>query len=180
MTTWFTSDLHFGQRGVGLFRDHFSDRDDHLHNERLLDNINSTVHKRDKLFILGDVAFTAEGMVWASQINCRHIELILGNHDTFSIPRYQAMGWRIHGFRKYENWWLSHCPIHPSEIYRANGNIHGHVHNRSPTFGIIQDHRYVNVNIDVTGYVPVKFTDIEKKFHAKEAAICAFEEANRP
>lgn len=131
------------------------------HDYQIVENINALVGKNDKLFILGDVAFSRNGLQWANNIMCRNIELILGNHDMYPIEQYQAMGWKVHGFHKYKGYWLSHCPIHPNELRDMHGNIHGHVHIFSDT-PKITDPRYFNANPEFHKFYPIKFHKIEQ------------------
>lgn len=163
MSVFFTSDLHLGHYAATKFRKEFKEGDVDYHDFTIVSNINDRVHKRDKLFILGDLAFSDKGLKWADRIDCQNIELILGNHDKYPTQRYLAMGFKIHGFRKYKGLWLSHCPIHPNELYRCNGNLHGHVHANSDSKPI-QDKRYINVNVDMNKYYPVSFERIQERF----------------
>jgi len=164
MSTWFTSDLHLGHYSVGKTRG-FDITDEHDYT--LVENINSKVNKRDKLFILGDLAFTDKGLHWLDVVRCRNIELILGNHDKYPLRRYMEHGiTKFHGFRGYKNYWLSHCPIHPNEIRKKTGNIHGHIHTFGDTEKII-DPRYYNVNVEFHDLHPVSLEEIERHFKEK-------------
>ncbi|MCP5004645.1 MAG: hypothetical protein GY941_12015, partial [Planctomycetes bacterium] len=166
MSVWFTSDLHLGHRGVLKWsRAEFKEGDIDYHDFTIIENINSWVNKRDKLYILGDLAFSDRALQRARDINCENIELILGNHDTYPIHKYMSMGMKLHGFRGYKNFWLSHCPIHPSEMRKKTGNIHGHIHRGGDT-AVIDDPRYFNVNIELHKYLPVPFDKIKAHFNA--------------
>ncbi len=162
MSTFFTSDLHLGHYGATKFRPEFKEGDTFYHDSFIVDSINSKVAKRDKLFILGDLAFSLKGMKAAEGILCQNVELILGNHDKYPVQKYLSMGFKVHGFRGYREFWLSHCPIHPNEMYRKVGNIHGHIHSSSNS-NPIQDSRYINVNVDMNQYRPVRFETIQEK-----------------
>jgi len=126
MSVFFLSDPHFGHQ---LATEHRGFTSAGEHDEAVLESINGAVRKRDKLFLLGDVVFNKPlGESILPRINCSTIELIIGNHDKFSTGWYARYFHKVHGFRKYENFWISHCPIHPQEMYRCDGNIHGHIH----------------------------------------------------
>jgi len=134
MGVWFTSDLHLGNHlngKMGEGRTRLGSTADEA-GWHITETINELVHKRDKLYILGDVIDHQEiGFKWANQIRCQNVELIMGNHDVFQLNRYIGLGWKIHGFRGYKNYWLSHCPMHPYELRTGGnkiGNIHGHIH----------------------------------------------------
>lgn len=161
MAVYFTSDLHLGHRLVADLRG-FDSTDEH--DFTIVENINKDVHKNDKLFILGDVAFTDKGLKWLNNIQCRNIEMLYGNHDKYSANVYLKYVQKLHGFRQYKNYWLSHCPIHPQEMYRCKGNIHGHLHNGGATGKSVSDPTYFNVNVDCNNLTPVPFDYIEKRF----------------
>lgn len=168
MSTWFTSDLHLGHVLIAQTRGftRAGVPDANYHDWELIENINSRVHKRDKLFILGDVAFTDAGLQRLGDIRCRNIEVILGNHDKYPLKRYLQYVQKIHGFRGYRDYWLSHCPIHPAEIREKAANIHGHVHVFSDTEKI-EDQRYYNVNVEFHKFFPVSLDKINVTFEAK-------------
>lgn len=157
MTTFFISDLHLGHEFAAKTRG-FALVDEH--DWQIVENINKIVNKQDKLYILGDLAFTDKGMKWADQIRCKNIELILGNHDKYPVQQYLRHVQKIHGFRTYHNYWISHAPIHPYEL-RQRMNIHGHVHKFSDTQKI-EDPRYYNVNVEYHNLGPVAFTEIDR------------------
>lgn len=164
MSVFITSDLHLGHYAATKFRKEFKEGDQHYHDFILVENINERVDKRDKLFILGDVAFSDSGLKWLKNIRCKNIELILGNHDKYPLDRYYESGiTKIHGFRGYRNLWLSHCPIHPQELYRKRGNVHGHIHRNTMTKPLL-DPRYFNVNVEFHNYYPVPLEKIETHF----------------
>ena len=93
---WFTSDSHFGHtnicRGVSKWNNgdeeefnaatrNFPDLE--TMNEHIVENINNCVGENDWLIHLGDFSFGGiENIeVFRSQIKCKNIVLILGNHD---------------------------------------------------------------------------------------------------
>ena len=150
---YFTSDLHLGHAFAARTRaiPNIDEHDWHI-----VETINETVPKRGKLFIVGDMAFSRKGMQWARNIRCQNVELILGNHDMYKTQEYMDMGWKIHGFTRYKDFWMSHCPMHPNEIRKMAGNIHGHVHRFSDT-PRVEDPRYFNVNCEYHSYKPVRY-----------------------
>jgi len=156
---FFTSDLHLGHQMIARTRC-FNSMDEH--DGTLVENINQTVPKRSKLYILGDLAFSRNGLQWAKEIKCDNIELILGNHDMYPLTEYLKIATKIHGFRKYKTFWLSHCPIHPNELRDMDGNIHGHVHHFSDTTKI-EDPRYINVNTEFHKHKPITFEAIQEQ-----------------
>ena len=71
------------------------------------------------------------------KLNGRKIA-ILGNHD---LPKHsrELLNYveSIGGLKKYKGIFLSHCPVHSSELdYRISLNIHSHLHEKN--IGIIK------------------------------------------
>jgi len=151
---WFTSDLHLGHNDISKHRKFDSDEE---HDETVIELLNSRVKKRDKLFILGDVAMKNSSLQILSRINGIK-ELIIGNHDTYATTEYLKYFTKVHGFRQYRGLWLSHCPIHPQEMHRCRANIHGHIHYGTDSPPL--DLPYINVNLDFNRMRPVNMEDI--------------------
>jgi calcineurin-like phosphoesterase family protein len=158
-----TSDLHFGHRNMAQIYRGF--KDEFHHDETIIKNWNSVVHKKDKVYILGDI--TMETNKWyflLDQLNGRKV-VVLGNHDdpkhTAELLNYVD---QVSGMIKYKGYWLTHAPIHPYEL-RGHSNIHGHIHgNHIMEFGDRKDRRYINACLDVHNYTPVLFTDLIKGY----------------
>ena len=184
--TWFISDLHFGhpniltyqraerpfasqalvdkldaRNGVGPeFQDELWSTLE-LHNQSIVDKINEYVNPTDTLWILGDVAFKSkDALQYVKKIHCRNKNLVLGNHDNYSMDEYMAVGFnKIRGMVRHKEFVLTHAPIHPSQLeYRYKVNIHGHLHAED-----VDDPRYYNVNIDRTGGIPVSMQQIRDR-----------------
>jgi calcineurin-like phosphoesterase family protein len=125
-------------------------------------NWNAIVKKRDLVMVLGDVCMDRDCMDIFYELNgTKH--LIRGNHDDrFRTEGYLRYFSEIYGIRSYKGFWISHAPIHPAEL-RGRKNIHGHVHQQSirNAHGEL-DERYINVCVENTGGVPVKFKYIQE------------------
>ena len=157
MSVFFTSDLHLGHKLATEKRGFKSVEE---HDEEILGCL-SSLTKRDKLFILGDVAFSLDSLPLLDRLSCTK-DLVLGNHDQFQSQVYLKYFNRLWGFVGYKNFWLSHAPMHPQEImYRKRGNIHGHIHNNATTTNI--GYPYFNAQIDFH-YRPIPFEEIEDIF----------------
>ncbi len=152
MSVFFISDLHLGHDKVIEFGGRSWASSAEEHSAILIDRINTTVSKRDKLFILGDIAFTHDGIEAFKKIQCKNKEAIWGNHDP--IAKLLPLVEKWHAFRVYKEFWLSHCPIHPNEL-RGRKNIHGHVHNKT-----ILDDRYISVCVEACNGYPVRYDDL--------------------
>lgn len=147
---WVTADLHLGHVNITKFRPQFFSVEEH--NEFVIDNLLSTVGKRDKVFLLGDIVFKG-GEKYAEILKSMAANkvLVLGNHDGIT-------GWAnsVEAALGYKKSWLTHIPVHPQELdYRKEFNIHGHLHE---TF--INDPRYFNVSLEATNYKPVLLEDV--------------------
>ena len=157
MSVYFTSDLHLGHEYAAECRG-FADVD--LHDLDVIDSFRQLT-KRDKLFILGDVAFSKSRLQLLGALKCV-IEICLGNHDQGKATEYLKYANELRGCYQYKGWLISHFPIHPQELYRCKGNIHGHIHNGAAT-PPITDIRYCNVNWD-WHRGPVRFDAIDSQY----------------
>lgn len=155
---WFISDLHYGHENMAKKRG-FSCSEDQ--DEFMIEQINSTVKKRDTLWILGDVTMEKPYYEFLDQL--RGIKKVcLGNHDKLShVPELLGYVNHVFGIHKYKKHWLSHCPIHPSEL-RGLPNIHGHVHENTVSTGDESDKLYVNVSCEVLNFKPISLVEIDE------------------
>lgn len=161
MAVRFISDLHKGHEN--LIRNHRGFSDAYHHDENLITQWNLVCHKKDVIYIQGDITMEKNDYSFLDRLNgIKHV--IGGNHEKLNAFRYLEP--YIHGFGGYHKYrskefrgykfWLSHCPIHPMEldIDYSKGikafNIHGHIH----TAYKIPDKRYINVSAEVINYQP--------------------------
>ncbi len=177
---YLTSDLHFGSGAMANRRGFNSVQH---HDDTIIGNILGTLPKRSKLYVLGDVGHEERSISrLAAGIKAKHgmnpIVLVPGNHDKKKAERYLLYFDEIIGPRKYRDWWISHFPIHPQEIFKAKGNIHGHIHMTSAT-GLLE-FPYFNVNVDLNNYLPVDFDWIQTWFSRhKQAAMLDLDEVQK-
>ena len=121
------------------------------HDEKICDLWNDAVHKRDLVLVLGDCG---HGIDLLKGLPGRK-KLLLGNHDGFHASRYLEVFDDIIGPVKYKKYWLSHFPPHQDELF-GKSVLHGHTHSHG-----INDSRYVNLSIEMTGGKPISFQDIK-------------------
>lgn len=159
---WFLGDLHAGHKNVHRFRTQFASEEEHF--LKMKENFHKVVGKRDKVFFMGDTAFTLERLKDISTWVCDSKVLIAGNHDLDSLDMKTVVQYydEVYSFYRYKEFWLSHCPIHPDEL-RGKRNIHGHVHHQS-----LGDDRYFNASLENTAYFPVDLNYIRKTFGEDE------------
>lgn len=160
---YFGADLHLGHKNIAKYRSkEFSTAE--YHDEYILDMVSSFINKRSVIYLLGDVCFTVEAIQKLARLNTgKNIRIILGNHDTerTSISDWVNAGFdKIHGLVKYKEFWLSHAPVHDSEL-RGKSNIHGHNHSN-----IVPDSRYRCVSLEQTNYKLISLGEIRNEFAA--------------
>jgi calcineurin-like phosphoesterase family protein len=155
MSVFLCSDLHLGHTNLIIHKRGFKTVEEH--DNLIISNWNSVVHKNDKVFLLGDIAMETYKYYELLASLKGIIHVIPGNHESPThvkhLLKYVNV---ISGNIKYKEFWLSHIPIHPDEL-RGKVNIHGHVHERS-----INDPRYVNVSMEVINYTPISIDEIRK------------------
>ena len=158
MSIFFIADLHLGHGNIceyeGPRRGNSKTIDEH--DDWIIYQWNNVVRKEDLVWVLGDVAFSYDGLHKLKRMNgSKH--LILGNHDVFSNNKYYEYFNKIHGFMKYKGMWLSHSPIHPMSL-RDRINIHGHTHGSKP-----DDDRYICVSVEHLNGYPLALEDINRR-----------------
>ncbi|WP_437230144.1 metallophosphoesterase family protein [Planctomicrobium sp. SH661] len=129
MSIWFVGDTHFQWPTIAKHRGFVSAEE---HDATVLDAINEHVQRKDRLFILGD--FCSKGpQKWRTQINCREVNLIFGNHDRQSWGQCFSQAWDQKVIKLWDGFhvFLSHYPnaYWPRSHYGA-GHLYGHTHNQ--------------------------------------------------
>ena len=123
----FIADLHLGHKFMATHRGFASVEE---HDEHIIAQWNSVVHKRDTTYILGDVTMEkAEQYALLDRLNGAK-RIVLGNHDLPKhVPKLLEHVQFVSGMEKYKGIFMTHCPIHPMELeHRVSRNIHGHIH----------------------------------------------------
>ena len=168
MNTFLISDTHFGHKGVT----HFERGDgtplrpwnnpDEM-DEALVENWNSVVKEKDRVYHLGDVVINRRCLKTLDRLYGRKV-LIKGNHDIFKLRDYLPYFDDIRGSHKLDTFILTHIPIHPESVARwCSGNIHGHLHsNIVRNLDGTPDERYINVSVEQINYTPIPFDTIRK------------------
>jgi calcineurin-like phosphoesterase family protein len=149
MSAFFISDPHFGHHNMALKRG-FSCAEEM--DELIVERWNAAVHKKDTIYLLGDVTMEKQTNYEILSRLEGLINVVLGNHDERGhVPGLLKYVNSVAGMINYKGKViLTHCPIHPSELdYRFSHNIHGHVHENS-----LDDERYINVSCEVIDYTP--------------------------
>lgn len=171
---FFTSDLHLGHESILQMQDRPFDTVEVM-NEALINNINSCVHKNDRLYILGDISLhipVDEANHLISRIHGRKY-LLLGNHDTigqkdeckYDPSLFEWIGDYLRISTYDVNIVMMHYPL-LSWRKIASGSImlHGHIHasgeynRKNMTAGI----RRFDVGVDANDYQPVSILKIKE------------------
>lgn len=121
--------LHIGHTSIAKYRGF---QDEFYHDEYLIEQWNKIVHKRDTTYILGDVTMeTSKHYYQLDRLAGRKI-VVLGNHDKYQdIPELLKYVDGVAGCVDYKGYFLSHAPIHVSEIGQYRANIHAHIHHQN-------------------------------------------------
>ena len=165
---YFTSDLHLGHWRIANYC-HRPFRSLKHMDTVLIDNINSRVKENDTLFHLGDFCFSKSSEAveaprkafdyYRSQLNCKNIIFVLGNHDHHNHIKSWILSCQIKHGGKFIN--MCHNPENANPIYELN--LHGHIHEK----GKIQEKMIgvstttlVNVGVDVWNFRPITYSEI--------------------
>lgn len=154
------SDTHFGHKNILKFEHNgkplrpFSSLTE-MHVE-IIDRWNATVSPQDKVYHLGDVAFSKDGLKIMALLNGKK-RLVRGNHDLFKTRLYLEYFDEIYGVRQINGVWLTHVPMALSCVDqpRVKMNVHGHIH------GHVIDHpKYFNACVEQINYTPVSIDEL--------------------
>lgn len=160
---FFGADLHLGHRNIATHRKDFKSQIEH--EEYMLDMVSEYVSKRSIIYLLGDICFTVDAIHELAKLNTNgNMRIILGNHDTerTTITDWVNAGFdKIHGMMKYKEFWLSHPPIHDSEL-RGKFNIYGHTH-----YAYVDDPRYRCVSMEQVDYKLISLDELRNEFAVK-------------
>jgi len=164
----FIADLHFGHRWMA---EHRGFPDVFAHDEHIIKVWNSTVHKHDMTYILGDITMeSSKYYPLLDRLNGKKI-VILGNHDMpGDIPELLKYVDKVGAMVRYKGIWLSHCPVHPMELeHRVSRIIHGHIHENIVKkwitflgFKLFKkiDKRYTCVSCEHVNYTPKTLVEL--------------------
>jgi len=156
MNTFVTADTHFGcQNLIEQTRKWSSIL---THDDYVLSNINGSVGRSDRLIILGDFCkYPRDVAMWRSRINCKRIDIVLGNHDkrgrmesVFGKQRVQESLLLKHGPEKTLVY-LSHYPhVHYPHSHYGAFHAYGHVHAQKEyeMDQMMPDRRSMDVGVD--------------------------------
>lgn len=179
--TWVYSDPHFLHGNIVKFtnfdgtklRPHWDDAR-HM-TEDMIKWYNEMVDDDDRVYILGDVAFSAANMKdTVSRLRGRKV-LVPGNHEPPKMRKYFDLFDDVRGYVVKKGFIMSHIPLHPGSLGRWSLNIHGHLHANSVKLGnwteghevdhskLKDDLRYYCACVERTNFRPKLLDDILKE-----------------
>lgn len=169
------SDTHFSHRNIitfekapGIRLRPFSSVEEM--DELMIERWNAVVKPGDRVYHLGDVAINRHALPKIlPRLHGRKC-LIKGNHDIFKLRDYLPYFDDIRAMKVLtgERVILTHVPIHPCNLLRFRGNIHGHMHEHvvMRADGLAPDMRYYSVCVERHGYTPLDLSFVLKVFAA--------------
>lgn len=167
--TWIVSDTHFGHSNILKFIgydgkplrvfDNAKQMDEYI-----IEKWNLVVKPGDKVYHLGDVLMkpTKENLQDSVGRCNGNKTLLLGNHDSPDVGIYRGFFKHFYSTRRLGNLLLSHIPVHPMSLGKAEANVFGHVHNNIAPgqYGP----RYYNVSIEVLDdYTPIALEEVQAR-----------------
>ena len=179
--TWVYSDPHFYHGNICKFTKEDGSKlrpwdDANEMTEDMIKWYNEMVDDGDRVYILGDVAFSAANMTSAvSRLKGRKV-LVPGNHEPPKMRKYFDLFDDVRGYVVKKGFIMSHIPIHPGSLSRWELNIHGHTHANAvkDMFGRHQlqseDKRYYCACVERTNFRPILLDDILKERNINQQA----------
>lgn len=162
--TFFSSDHHFGHKGVITYQDRPFDNV-HEMNEALIKKWNDKVGKNDVVYYLGDMALCSRK--WMADIVFQlngTIHYILGNHENYTEDfypdRFKTLTYYMETYIDKQKICMFHYPMMTwNKSHHESWGLHGHCH-----FNLKEDPnaRRMDVGVDNPrcGFAPFSFEEI--------------------
>lgn len=179
-TVFFIGDTHFGHKNLvnpEKMEDHRPFATIEEHDQKLIENWNSVVNDDDIVWHLGDVCFGRRTLeIVMPQLKGRK-KLVMGNHEYSKPEAYAKHFESLHGAVKFDEFVLTHIPVHTNQFPRFKANIHGHMHsyvvieNVDSEYDVTlprKDSRYVCVSAEQINYTPISLEEIRKRLKEQE------------
>lgn len=176
--TWVYSDPHFYHGNICKFTKEDGTKlrpwdDADKMTEDMIRWYNEIVADGDRVYILGDVAFSATHMRSSvGRLKGRKV-LVPGNHEPPKMRKYFDLFDDVRGYVVKKGFIMSHIPIHEGSLSRWQLNIHGHLHaNRvqkqqgydsGERTIVVDDKRYYCACVEQTNFRPKLLDDILKE-----------------
>lgn len=157
--TWFTADTHFGHANVIKHSNRPFETAEEM-DAGLIKAINDRVGEKDVLYHLGDFTFLNKVHEYRSQIKCRQIHLILGNHDILNRckPHFSTVQDYLYLRHNGRRFVLCHYAM-VTWASSHHGTIHLHGHSHGTLDGWKHEHTphalSMDVGVDCCDYRPI-------------------------
>jgi calcineurin-like phosphoesterase family protein len=184
LSAFVTSDLHLGHAKMLSFvqpdgsplRPFSSIEEMH---ETLIERFNKVVRKKDRLYILGDVAIPRQALSLLDRFNGSKV-LIRGNHDKWKLKDYLPYFDDIRGAFFRDGLIYTHIPVHPANLQGGyKGNVHGHLHCHLVRTDDGQiDRRFFNACLERNDFAPVPLECIKAFFQDRGEPSADFQYAH--
>lgn len=158
MNTFFISDTHFGHRGIMEHcRPEFSSVE--AMDEFMIDQWNKVVGQHDRVYHLGDFAWTVKDAKRVRKRLNGNIRLVAGNHDDILDLAEARLFQRIYMWRVFaeQGFIATHVPMRQDQL--RNGcwmNVHGHIHQEASPEAFQR-----NVCVEQTNYTPIAMEELQ-------------------
>lgn len=174
MNVWFSSDWHLNHEDMIHFvnYDGYKVRPEFASlkemNEYLIDRHNEFVRPNDKFYHLGDVGFNRQELEKQLPRMQGKKRLILGNHDVYKMSWYEQFFHKILvSWRPKRALIFTHFPIRIGvDGQKLKANVHGHIHRQK-----IDDKRYLNISVEMTGYRPLHYDEIIQHYKNQDIQV---------
>lgn len=170
--TWVYSDPHFYHGNICRFESSPGVKlrpwdDANEMTEDMIQWYNEMVDDGDRVYILGDVAFSpSKFREVMSRLKGRKV-LVPGNHEPRRFDKVCTdVGVEVRGYVVKKGFIMSHIPIHPGSLSRWTLNIHGHTHSNNVEeegYPGSADPRYFCACVEQTNFRPILLDDILKQ-----------------
>lgn len=170
--TWVYSDPHFYHTNICKFTNYDGTKvrpwdDVKTMTEEMIGWYNEIVDDLDRVYILGDVAFSAANIRdTVGRLKGRKV-LVPGNHEPPKMRKYFDVFDDVRGYVVKKGFVMSHMPIHPQSLSRWQLNIHGHLHNNTVKLALEhgdkleeEDTRYYCACVERTNFRPKLLDEI--------------------
>ncbi|MFH1895686.1 MAG: 2'-5' RNA ligase family protein [archaeon] len=166
---FFISDLHLDHSNIIKFTNRPFKNVNQM-NDVIVNNWNSTVTDKDKVYFLGDMAFgkgSRKTSYWLEKLNGNTV-FIEGNHEEVGNTESYSSAYNVVLKYKGKKFLLVHDPaLKPKEW--NDWIIHGHKHNNDlVNYPLINKrNKTINVSAELLAYKPINFNEIMKLMETK-------------
>lgn len=172
------SDHHFGHSNILTFLNADGTRVREFDSveqmdETMVSNHNRVVSPKDKVYFLGDVAFSKKTLAIVARLNGEKV-LVKGNHDQEKLPEYEKYFKDVRGSHQFDGLILTHIPIHVDSLSRWAANVHGHLHTREVMTQGNPDARYFNVSMERIAFTPISLESAKQIIKNRLEAVVDF------